>query len=720
MPLIRMFPRFSRRTGLYTVATIAISLALASYSKGGTPDTVDGDYPAYHGGPAGDNYSVLTQITKANVGQLAEAWRLETGVGNLQTSPIVISGILYAITPGHDVIALDGATGALLWKHPLADAGGQPVRGLNWWQRGEERRLLVGAGPFLTALDPKTGTPIKTFGDNGQVDLRVGLGQEGKTMPLAMTAPGIIYNDLIIVGFRTAESKPAAPGAIRAYDVHSGALRWTFHLLPRPGQPGAETWAAGSLEGAGGANNWAGMALDADRGIVYVPTGSAVDDFYGAARKGQNLYANSLVALDASSGQRLWHYQVVHHDLWDRDLPSPPVLLTVQRNGKPVDAVAQATKHGFLFLFDRLTGKPLFPVEERPVPRSDTPGEQAWPTQPFPTAPAPFARQLLTADMLTDRTPEARTVAAAAFAKMRSEGQFVPFSTQRQTVVFPGFDGGAEWGGQAVDRRRGVIFVNANDVPWTGELAAKANADDPNSGAALYQNNCAGCHGLNRKGSPPAFPTLVDVMARKLDGDVARTIMAGRGRMPAFNQFDQRQLMALMAYLREPVAEDRREMAPAPGAHDFGKSGSGYLMTGYVKFVDRDGYPAVKPPWGTLNAIDLNSGRYLWRIPLGHYPKLAAAGIADTGTENYGGPVLTASGVLFIGATIYDRQFRAFDADNGRLLWSATLPYAGVATPITYTAKERQFVVIATSSDRDPSARQGSAYVAFALPRKAS
>jgi quinoprotein glucose dehydrogenase len=456
------------------------------------------------------------------------------------------------------------------------------------------------------------------------------------------------------------------------------------------------------------------MTLDEKRGIVYAPTGSAATDFYGADRVGDDLFANSLIALDAATGKKLWHFQGVHHDIWDRDFPSPPALVTVRHEGKVIDAVAQTTKQGFLYLFDRVTGKPLFPVEERVFPKSDVPGEVTSPTQPVPVAPAPYARQKLTAEMLTTRTAEAHAWAVKQFQYLRSDGLFVPLSLDKQTVVFPGFDGGAEWGGPAVDPRSGVIYINSNDIAWTGGLAKSVSGGGV--GANLYRSQCALCHGEDRKGSPPAFPSLVDVGGRLTTQQMVEVVRGGRGRMPAFPQISEQQLGAVIGYLRggpdlvEAARGDKKEMG------DDASATQAYRFTGYRKFLDPDGYPAIVPPWGTLNAIDLNTGKYLWKIPLGSYPELAAQGIANTGSENYGGPVLTASGILFLGATIYDRRIRAFDANDGRLLWQAELPFAGVATPATYMIDGRQYIVIATSGQRDRKGPQGAAYVAFALP----
>jgi quinoprotein glucose dehydrogenase len=377
-----------RLVGLGAITALAVTLVQGSALRGAPGE--DTDWASYHGNPGGDHFSPLTQITPANVASLTPAWRLDTGEGGLQTTPLAIGGTLYAMTPEQEVLAIDGAKGNVLWRRTLADANKQPVRGLSFWTDGKERRLLVGAGMYLHALDPATGAPIDSFGDHGRIDMRQGLGRPAEAIALALTTPATIWGDLAIVGFRTAEAAPAAPGAIRAYDVRTGALRWTFNTIPQPGQAGHETWPADAWKTAGGANNWAGMVVDTARGILFAPTGSAVDDFYGGNRQGDNLYANSLVALDARTGRLLWHHQLVHHDIQDRDPPSPPVLLTVQHNGKPVEAVAQATKHGVLFLFDRVTGEPLFPIDEVPIPASSVPGEHSSSPSPCRACPHPM------------------------------------------------------------------------------------------------------------------------------------------------------------------------------------------------------------------------------------------------------------------------------------------------------------------------------------------
>jgi len=462
------------------------------------------------------------------------------------------------------------------------------------------------------------------------------------------------------------------------------------------------------------------MALDTKRGIVYVPTGSAVSDFYGDDRIGDDLFANSLLALDANTGKRIWHFQAVHHDILDRDLPAPPALVTIHREGRSIDAVAQTSKHGFVFLFDRVTGKSLFPIVERPFPASDVPGEKASLTQPIPLAPLPYARQRLTPDMLTTRTPEAHAWAVEQFKTFRSDGQFVPLSVDKQTIVFPGFDGGGEWGGPAVDPLTGVIYINSNDLAWTGGLAENRAAGP---GETVYQSQCAGCHGSDRKGSPGAFPAVTGIDKRLTDTEISQVIHGGKGRMPAFPGITDVRLEALLQFLKtgtdiaspgsaRPDASTKREAESQATPPIEAK----YRFTGYRKFLDPDGYPAIVPPWGTLNAIDLNTGKYLWKIPLGEYPELAARGMKNTGSDTYGGPIVTAGGILIISSTVYDKKIRAFACKTGELLWQADLPYAGNATPATFMIDGKQYIVIATSGARDRKGPQGAAYVAFTLP----
>jgi len=621
-----------------------------------TPATANAPAPVwgYGGGPQQIRYSALTQITKTNVSQLQVAWTYDTGEpGAMQTQPVVADGLLYGYTPTHKTFALDAASGEVRWTFESGLRGSGPNRGVMYWRSGQEARVFSAVANFVYALDAATGKPIPSFGTDGRIDLRENLGRPSESQIGRLTSPGVIYRDLIILGGRVGEGLPTSPGDVRAYDVRTGALRWSFHTIPHPGEAGYETWPKEAWTYSGGANSWPGMALDEVRGIVFAPTGSAASDFYGADRLGTNLYANCLIALDAATGRRLWHYQFVRHDIWDRDLPSPPSLITIRRGGRTMDAVAQSTKHGFVFVFDRVTGEPVFPIEERPFPKSDVPGEVASATQPIPTLPKPFARQLLTADLLTNRTPEAHAWALEQLKAFRSEGQFVPLGVDKQTVVFPGFDGGAEWGGQAFDPATGLYYVNANDLAWTGGLQpAAAVAARGRGGAAVG-------------GAPPVGP------------------------MP---------------------------LPPSPPINN------DYRFTGYRKFLDPDGYPATAPPWGTLTAIDLNTGEHAWQVPLGEYPELVAQGLKNTGSENYGGPVVTAGGLVFIGATNNDRKLRAFDKATGALVWEAVMPGPGRATPAVYEVGGRQYVAIALGSvggGRGAASTQPTTgkYIAFALPR---
>jgi quinoprotein glucose dehydrogenase len=665
------------------------------------------DWPAYGGGPENTHYSTLSQINRSNVKQLREAWTYDTGEsGGLETSPLIVDGVLYGITPSQKIFAVDAATGKQRWIFDSGIAGTQPNRGLAYWSGGAERRILVGVMNYVYALDAATGRPIASFGDGGRIDLREGLGRDPATVWTPLTSPGIVFEDLLIVGGRDPETLPAAPGDIRAYDVRTGQMRWAFHTIPHPGEFGYETWPADAWKYSGAANNWAGMSLDAKRGIVYVPTGSAAMDFYGANRVGDDLFANCLLALDARTGKRLWHFQGVRHDLWDRDFPAPPVLVTVKRGGRDVDAVAQTTKQGVIYLFDRTTGDPLFPIKQRPAKVSVVPGEVAAKTQPWPTEPAPFARQLLTEDLLTRRTTAAHEWAVHQFREFRSEGQFVPFRIGKETVIFPGFDGGAEWGGPAVDPATATLYVNANEMAWTGGLAPNAGRDSPR---AIYMSQCSVCHGQNMAGSPPAIPSLIGITSRMKVEQVYAAIEKGKGRMNGFPNLTAEQRFELVQYISGTESEVRAKNEPMPPGMD-------YQFTGYHKFLDPDGYPAIAPPWGTLSAINLNTGDYVWRVNLGEYPELAAQGTKNTGSENYGGPIVTTGGLLFIGATDFDRKFRAFDKDTGELLWETTLPFPGNATPATYEVGGRQFVAIAAGGGKDPKSASGGVYVAFALP----
>jgi quinoprotein glucose dehydrogenase len=662
-------------------------------------------------------YSPLSQINARNVHKLQPAWTFDSGDAyegsELQCSPIVIDGVLYATTPRLRVIALDAATGKLLWDFDAHKGekvtGKQRSRGLSYWASGNERRIFAGINEYLYSLDAATGKPVAAFGESGRIDLRKGLRAGADALTVRATSPGVVYKDLLIQGTLVSEDLPAAPGHIRAFDVRTGKVRWTFRTIPEPGEVGYETWPKDAWQRIGGANSWAGLTLDEQSGLVFVPTGSASFDFYGANRIGDNLFANCLLALNAETGERVWHFQFVRHDVWDRDLPSAPTLVHVQRNGKRVDAVAQITKSGFVWVFERATGKPLFPYEQVEVPASDVDGEKLATMQVLPLKPAPFARQRLTEEMLTERTPEAHQAVLERFRKLRNGGQFTPPSLQG-TIVFPGFDGGGEWGGAAFDPETGLFYVNANEMAWILRLVPRKSREGIPTATAAYRQHCSGCHRLDRMGTPPEFPALVDIHQKRTREEVLTTIRKGAGRMPGFAHLGDATVEAIAHFIMTgedmPIGGAEHQTTPGPPPLKYG-------MDGYNKFLDPDGYPAVSPPWGTLNAIQLNTGEYAWKIPFGEIPSLVAKGMTGTGSENYGGGVVTGGGLLFIGATNFDRKFRAFDKRTGKVLWETTLPAAGNATPAVYQVNGRQYVVIAAGGGKAPPS--GGSYMAFAL-----
>ena len=587
----------------------------------------DGAWPVYKSDPASTSYASLAQINRSNVHRLERAWTYHSGDEGptIECNPLMVEGVLYATTPALRVVALDAATGEERWSFdPFA--GSERVwnvnRGVTYWEGDGRRRIFFAAGPHLYALDAGTGRPVSTFGKNGRVDLRRGLGRDLSGKRVTATSPGIVYEDLLILGSSLGEGPgPVAPGHIRAYSARSGELKWVFHTIPYPGEFGYDTWPEGAWKTAGGANAWAGMSLDEERSIVFAPTGSPTYDHHGGDRTGKNLFANTVLALDAQTGKRIWHFQAVHHDIWDYDLASPPNLVTVRHEGEEVDAVAQVTKMGHLFLLDRETGEPLFPVEERSVPTSNVPGEKAWPTQPFPTKPKPYARQGFTEEDVTRRTPAARE-RVMKYLRHYGPGRLFDPPSRKGEIVLPQFNGGTDWGGAAFDPASGLLYVNASNVP---ELISMVKAG---------------------KGADHPYP---------------------------------------------------------------------FVATGHQPIRDNEGYPISTPPWGTLNAINLNTGEIAWQVPLGDHPEARGPDQPPTGTFNMGGPIVTAGGLVFIGAT-KDEKFRAFDKATGELLWETDLPAGGYATPATYSIDGKQYVVIAAGGGGKPGTPTSDAYVAFALP----
>ncbi len=735
----------------FIITCVFLSIVLVSCKKRSVTVSDYSGWTTYAGSKDGIRYSSNEQINTDNVSRLAVAWTYCSGDKDtnnhtqIQCNPIMVDGILYGTTPRVKLFALNAATGLQKWifDPALEDSSARKnpasffkvCRGVTFWQdeKGENRRIIYGVGSKAYAINVADGKPVTSFGHNGYIELTENIDREAGTYNpyISNTTPGIIYKDLIIIGMRVSEEADAAPGTIRAFDVKTGKLRWQFHTIPHPGEKGYETWPdKDAWKKLGAANCWAGMSLDEKRGIVYVPTGSVGGDFYGGIRKGQNLYANSLLALDALTGKYIWHFQTVHHDLWDRDLPANPNLVTVTHKGKQIDAVAQISKHGFVFLFDRTNGNPLFPIEEKSFPESDLPGEEAWPTQPIPALPEPFARQSFGPGDITDRSPEAHREMLERFQKVKYREMFTPPSKE-SSWIFPGYDGGGEWGGAAVDPASAILYINSTELPWILTMVDKVKGDMSTLkgiGEMNYGKYCIACHGPERKGNGSSFPSLVEIGKKFNDEQIMNLLGSGRNMMPAFKQIAESDKKALVAFLlksssgnlhtkggpaltRESASESKNPEQKHSILDDVP-----YTMTGYNRFLDKEGYPGIKPPWGTLNAVDLNSGKLLWKVPLGEYPELTAKGIPITGTECYGGSLVTKGGLVFIAAS-KDGKMHAFDKKSGKLLWEAQLPVPGYATPASYAINGKQYVVIACGGGKIGS-KSGDQYIAFALPDK--
>ena len=692
------------------------------------------DWRNYGGSKAGTRYSSLEDINIQNVQQLKIAWMYDTAEDSsrnklkrnieIQCQPIMVNDVLYGTTPLLKLFAVDATTGKELWKFdPFQNEELQlhPSRGVTYWENGSDKRILYTAGSFIYAVNAGTGELVNEFGAKGKVDLHEGLshdslGHDVNNLSVRATTPGVIYKDLFIVGSSVSERGDAAPGYIRAFNAKTGQLVWVFRTIPLPGEPGYDSWPKDAYKRFGGANSWAGMVLDEKRGAVYLGTGSPSSDFYGGDREGKNLFANCVLSLNASTGKLNWYFQTIYHDLWDRDIPCAPNLATIHRDGQPIDVVVQATKDGLIYVLDRDKGTSLFPIEEKPVPTEGLPGEKPWPVQKFPVKPDPLSRQVFTEDDITNISPEANAYVRKKFLTTRSGDKFMPPSLEG--TLFYGIGGGAEWGGNAVDPS-GILYQNVNEMVWdismTDLKSAAANNENASRGKRLYLSNCASCHGAERQGAGQEFPGLLNI-STKLNSSQLRTVInSGRGRMPSFQHIPEGDKEAIIDFLSDKKTPVKVQDSSTSNEKKLFPYDPPYILKrGLNRFFDEQGYPAMKPPWGTLSAVDLSTGEYLWKVPLGEFPELTKRGIPITGTENYGGPIVTAGGLVFIAAT-KDERIRAFDQKTGKVVWEYQLPAGGFATPITYRSRGKQYIVIAAGGVKNGH-KAGGEYIAFALP----
>ena len=686
------------------------------------------DYPYrswshYNGDKMGSKYSALDQINKSNVKDLKVSWKLVTedlepaGFSTIECNPLILEDIIYLVSPTLAVIAVNARDGSQRWRYDTDTV--QRTRGVNrglaYWSSGDTTRIFFSKGNYLYCLDAHNGQLIKSFGVDGMVNLKEGLNRDADNRNKS-TSPGVIFKDLYILGSTVGEGPgPAAPGYIRAFDVRTGAIIWMFHTIPLPGEPGYETWPPEAWKKSGGANSWAGITMDEDRGVIYCGTGSAAYDHWGGDRIGENLYANCVLALDAATGAKIWHYQVVHHDIWDYDIPCAPNLVQVKKDGKLIDAVAQPTKMGHLFILDRDTGTPVFPVEEVPVPQSDIPGEESWPTQPMPTESLRYARQGFYPNEITDLTKEATAFVQDLIKPMTMGDLFRPPSRD-SALIMPQFNGGTDWGGGAYDPFNRKLYVNAsNEAEWISMFEAPKNESilQYDLGAKIYQTQCTFCHGSEgqRTQNTHNFSTLKAIAVQRTDENLHELLTDGKGLMPKFDWLSDDEKNAIVAFLKDQGKDLSIDLSKISVnfANDIP-----WLSSGHHPIKDDRGYPINKRPWGTLSAIDMDSGTIDWQVALGTYPALEAEGYEPTGTFNLGGPLVTAGGLVFIAATM-DERFRAFDKDTGEMLWEFQLDAGGYATPATFEVDGQQYVIIAAGGGGIPGTPPGNAYYCFGL-----